>query len=141
MSSDVVTSQRLVPADTFAGRLMLSRLHAGNLTIQEAAQRCGLVDQSWSNWEHGRLPRDRVEIVEAISEGLNVDRDWLMYGGPLAIASPRRRKLRTTAYALTRVIDRDRPQTPGMRPSTYGAKVRPSETRQGAFTRRRGAAN
>ena len=139
MTSDVVTSQRLVPADTFAGRLMISRLHAGNLTIQEAAQRCGLVDQSWSNWEHGRLPRDRVEIVEAISEGLNVDRDWLMYGGPLAVASPRR-KLRTTAYGLQRRIERDRPQTSDSRPSTYGAKVRPPVARPGAIQRRRGAA-
>jgi transcriptional regulator with XRE-family HTH domain len=74
----------VIPADTFAARLTLARLHAGNLTLQEAAERCDLIGQSWSNWERGMVPRDKADVVEAISSGLGVDRDWLMWGGPLA---------------------------------------------------------
>jgi len=78
------TEQRAIPQDTFAGRLMLVRLHAGGLTIQEAAERCGLTNQSWSNWEKGMKPRDLLDVVNAISDGLEIDRDWLLFGGPLA---------------------------------------------------------
>lgn len=73
-----------IPLDTFAGRLKLARLHAGDLNIMEAAERCGLINQSWSNWEGGKKPRDLLEVVAAISEGLGIDRDWLLFGGPLA---------------------------------------------------------
>ena len=135
------TALRRIPADTFALRLKATRLDAGDLTIFEAAERCGISNQSWSNWEHGRVPRDLADIVLAISETFSVDRDWLMYGGPLAVASPRRRrKLPTCAYGSARVVERDRPQTSGARPSTYGAISRPVMARPGAIQRRRGAA-
>lgn len=72
-----------VPRDTFEARLMLARLHAGRLSIREAAERCGYTNESWSGWERGRLPRDVAAVVTRISERLGVDRDWLMWGGPL----------------------------------------------------------
>lgn len=79
-----------VPVDSFDHRLMLARSHAGRLSIQEAAARCGFTHQSWSNWERGRVPRDKVEVAEAIAEGLGVDRDWLLHGGPLERPPTRR---------------------------------------------------
>jgi transcriptional regulator with XRE-family HTH domain len=76
--------ERVIPRDTFRARLMLTRLHAGDLTIREAAAKCGLNYGSWANWEKGIKPRDKLETAEAISDGLGVDRDWLLFGGPLA---------------------------------------------------------
>jgi|SRR5882757_7944920 len=80
---------RRIPQDTFGHRLLLARAEAGNLTLDVAATRCGLNPQNWSNWEKGKTPRDQVEVAEVVAEGLNIDRDWLLYGGPLA---PRVRK-------------------------------------------------
>lgn len=83
-----------IPLDTFANRVMLARVHAGFQTIDDAAKRCGLNRQSWSNWEKGMKPRDLLDVVEAISDGLGVDRNWLLFGGPLAkpAAAARRRR-------------------------------------------------
>lgn len=81
-----------VPEDTFAARLMLARVHAGYQTIDEASAKCGLNRQSWSNWEKGMKPRDLLDVVNAISEGLGVDRDWLLFGGPLATPEPAGRR-------------------------------------------------
>lgn len=75
--------QRPIPADTWSVRLAISRMHAGHLTIREAAERCGLNYASWSNWEQGSKPRDLLGVVHSISEGLDVDHDWLLFGGPL----------------------------------------------------------
>jgi transcriptional regulator with XRE-family HTH domain len=86
-----------VPSDTFDHRLMLARSHAGRLTIQEAAAKCGVTHQSWSNWERGRIPRDKVEVADAIAEGLGIDRDWLLHGGPLT--SPDKPRRLRVAYA------------------------------------------
>lgn len=80
-----------IPLDTFVGRLKLARLHAGDLNIMEAAERCGLSNQSWSNWENGKKPRDMLEVTAAISEGLGIDLDWLRDGGPLV--RPERHRL------------------------------------------------
>lgn len=96
-----------VPADTFAARLMLARMHAGHLTIQDAAEKCGLINQSWSNWEKGMKPRDLVEVTQAISEGLGVDRDWLLFGGPLTKpAPPVRRRRRSQESDTCRYVRR-----------------------------------
>ena len=81
---------RRIPPDTFAHRLLIARADS-SLTIDDAAKRCGLGAQNWSNWEHGRVPRDKVEVAEAVAEGLNVDRDWLLHGGPLAVQTKTRR--------------------------------------------------
>jgi len=85
-----------VPVDTFGNRLMLVRAHAGHMTVREAADKCGLNYGSWSNWERGKMPRDLLDVVESVSEGLAIDRDWLMYGGPLT-RPERNRKLRITS--------------------------------------------
>lgn len=78
------TSGGAIPADTYAHRLMLARAHAGNLSIRAAAERCGLNHANWSNWEQGMRSRTAFDDARAISEGLGVDLDWLIWGGPLA---------------------------------------------------------
>lgn len=89
---------RKIPTDTFAHRLILARSEAGHLTIQQAAARCGLRHQSWSNWERGMVPRgDQVELAEVIAEGLGIDRDWLLFGGPLT-RPERSRRIRLTSF-------------------------------------------
>lgn len=74
---------RKIPADQFRYRVLLARLDAG-LTTHQAADLCGTNSASWSNWERGVKPRDLLDVVERISVGLGVDRDWLLFGGPLA---------------------------------------------------------
>lgn len=76
--------RRPIPADTLMVRLAIARMHAGHLTIREAADRCGLNYASWSNWEQGSRPRDLLGVTHAISEGLDIDHDWLLFGGRLA---------------------------------------------------------
>lgn len=123
--------RQAIPYDTFGARLRLSRLHAGDLTIKEAAEKCGLNYGSWSNWERGSRPLDFVETVDAISNGLGIDRDWLMFGGPLAREKPRRRRGRevnvpdTLVYPITGVIgpiSRKRPTNP--RPPGHPGGIR-----------------
>lgn len=73
-----------VPADTFGHRLMLARAHAGHISIRVAADMCGLGRGAWTNWERGARPEDKIEVAEVVAEKLGVDRDWLLFGGPLA---------------------------------------------------------
>lgn len=77
------TRQGDIPADTFAARLVLARHHAGRLSIEKAAEKCGLNSGNWVRWEDGALPRDKVEVAQAISDGLGIDFHWLLLGGPL----------------------------------------------------------
>lgn len=70
------------PTDTFGARLLLIRHEMGTTQV-EAAERCGLDDGSWSNWENGRVPRNLPEVVHKIAQALGVERDWLMWGGDL----------------------------------------------------------
>lgn len=72
-----------IPADTLAARLLLARHHAGRLSQREAADKCGLSYASWSNWEEGRLPRDVLDVVQRVADALDINRDWLLFGGPL----------------------------------------------------------
>ncbi len=81
---------RTIPVDTFAHRLLLVRAERG-ITLREAAEKCGLNYGSWNTWEHGVLPRDILDVAEAVAEGLNVDRDWLLHGGPLTAPAKTRR--------------------------------------------------
>lgn len=71
-----------VPTDQFRHRLVLVRREL-DLTVKEAAARCGLHYATWSTWENGARPADLVGVVTAISSGLGVDRDWLLWGGSL----------------------------------------------------------
>lgn len=72
-----------IPADTFGNRLVLSRTHAGHLSIREAADMCGLNRGSWQGWERGLRPRDIIDVVDRIADKLGIDRDWLLFGGAL----------------------------------------------------------
>lgn len=68
-----------VPSNTFGTRLLLVRRELG-ITVKDAAAKCGLHYATWSTWENGRKPADMAAVVEAISDGLGVDRAWLMWG-------------------------------------------------------------
>ena len=71
-----------VPADTFGARLMLLR-HQLGLSTEEIAGRCDLKTPTWSTWERGASPRNMPGVVARITLATGVDRDWLMWGGPL----------------------------------------------------------
>jgi hypothetical protein len=73
-----------IPADTFANRLLLARAMAGHVSIREAALMTGLNRGSWEGWERGRRPRDILDAAQRIAEALDVDEQWLLFGGPLA---------------------------------------------------------
>lgn len=74
-----------VPADSFPNRLVLARRLAG-LTIREAAAQAGVNYGSWSNWENGKRPVDILDTANRISEALDIDHEWLLFGGALAPA-------------------------------------------------------
>jgi transcriptional regulator with XRE-family HTH domain len=77
------TAQAWVPSDHFGTRLLLARRELG-LTVKEAALRCGLHYATWSTWENGRTPADMAAVAQAVSAGLGVSREWLMWGGTLS---------------------------------------------------------
>jgi transcriptional regulator with XRE-family HTH domain len=81
-----------IPADTFALRLAMSRHHAGRLSIEKAAERCGLNPGNWAHWENGRRPLDKIEVAQAVADGLGMDFYWLMFGGQLTSVRTRRTK-------------------------------------------------
>lgn len=102
-----------IPSDTFGHRLLLVRAQLGHLTVKDAAERCGLNYGSWSKWERGALPRDILDVTEAIAEGLGVDRHWLLHGGRLDTPEPRRRRLsHTYGFAARSVRPGDRSHRP-----------------------------
>ncbi|SID46392.1 Uncharacterised protein [Mycobacteroides abscessus subsp. abscessus] len=72
-----------VPSDSLANRLVLVRQER-KLSQRAAADQCGLTFGEWQSMELGRAAR-RVNVkVRQIAMALGVDRDWLMWGGPLA---------------------------------------------------------
>jgi transcriptional regulator with XRE-family HTH domain len=71
-----------VPTDTFAARLRLIRFQLG-WSVEEASAVCGTKPATWSTWERGASPRGMDAVVRAIVAASGVDRDWLMWGGPL----------------------------------------------------------
>lgn len=83
-----------IPSDTFANRLVLARRLEG-LTIREAAAKCDLHYATWSTWEGGRRPADILDVSSRIAEKLDIDKEWLLFGGPLLPARGRPTK-RTT---------------------------------------------
>lgn len=72
------------PADTFANRLLLARALAGHISIREAAEVSGLNREAWRDWERGRRPRDILDACRRIADALDIEHDWLLFGGPLA---------------------------------------------------------
>ena len=72
------------PIDTFPLRLRIARVHAGDVSIEVAAQRCGVKPATWSTWERGvHTPPHLAAIARVIADGLDVDEEWLLNGGPL----------------------------------------------------------
>jgi transcriptional regulator with XRE-family HTH domain len=106
-----------IPADTFGHRLMLVRAHLGHMTVKDAAEKAGVNYGSWSKWERGSSPRDLLEVVDAIADGLNIDREWLLRGGQLSRPKPRR--LRATS--VRRHISPTSPRRPRR---ISGARIR-----------------
>jgi transcriptional regulator with XRE-family HTH domain len=80
-----MTYQGRVPADTLSNRLLLARKLAG-MTIDEAADAAGVTPSSWANWEKGMRPQRETDVIGAIAEALDVDFNWLLFGGPLTPA-------------------------------------------------------
>lgn len=72
-----------MPPDTFGHRLSLARRWR-QLSIKQAAARCGLNYGSWSEWERGAQPQNFPAVVAAIADGLDIDLTWLTFGGPLS---------------------------------------------------------
>lgn len=71
------------PGDTFAVRLAALRTELG-MNAAQISRLCGIADQTWRNWEDGVGPQDLLAAIETIVEHTGCDRDWLLYGGPLA---------------------------------------------------------
>ena len=90
---DSMPTERWVPdatvtyaTDTLAARLVLTRRHLG-LSQRAAALRCGLTFGEWQSLEDGRCARGLDRKVTAISQGLGVDRDWIIWGSAAQVAS------------------------------------------------------
>lgn len=77
-----VQATAFVPVDNLANRLVLVR-RAMNLSQREAAAACGVGFGSWQSWENGSAPRNALRDLVRVAQALNVDREWLMFGGPL----------------------------------------------------------
>lgn len=73
------TTQGWVPEDTFGSRLALVRQRMG-WNVTEAAEACGLSDESWRQWERGRKPRDYEAVVTKIAVKTGCSRAWLTFG-------------------------------------------------------------
>lgn len=71
------------PADTLAARAVLVRRQLG-LSQREAAIRTRIGYGTWQGMEDGRAVRHVDQVVTAISDAFGVDRNWLMWGGPLS---------------------------------------------------------
>ena len=69
--------------DTFAARLAIIRWNHG-LNMKEAATIVGVPPASWREWElNGKQPRDFMNVCRRISDRLNVDLQWLVFGPEL----------------------------------------------------------
>lgn len=71
-----------VPTDSFAARLRLVRFELG-ASVEEICSATKVRPPTWSKWERGAEPRRMGAVVMQISEATGVDREWLMWGGPL----------------------------------------------------------
>lgn len=71
------------PQDTLAARLFLMRRELG-LSQRAAALRAGITFGEWQSMENGADARGVDKKVAKIAAAFDVDRDWLIWGGPLA---------------------------------------------------------
>lgn len=86
LREDLADNQRpgRIPADTFSNRLILARALDGHISIREACEKTGLNRGNWQGWERGLRPRDQVEVCRIIADALDIDFNWLLFGGRLA---------------------------------------------------------
>lgn len=80
------TTEAWIPSDNFGSRLFLVRRQK-RMTVEQIAKLCGIAQPTWTTWENGARPRDMVATIGKIVAATGVDRDWLMWGGPLSDAS------------------------------------------------------
>lgn len=73
--------------DSLPNRLRLFRGQLG-VSQREAAMRIGITPRIWQNMEDGRAVRSLHKHIAAIADAYGVDRDWLMWGGPLNEETP-----------------------------------------------------
>lgn len=86
MSTETTHAWR--PTDTLAARLILMRRELG-LSQREAAEKAGIPFGQWQGMEDGhRQPRGLDVKIQRIALAFNVDRNWLMWGGPLSSGAP-----------------------------------------------------
>jgi|SRR6266581_3716264 len=136
MTTDVVTGQAIRGLSDVVSEEIRALLGRRRMSQAELA-RILRVSPSWVSLRlSGKQTIDLNDLAD-IAGGLDVPVADLL---PVSALAERRRRMPITAYGPARVIARDRPQTPASRPSTYGAKRRPTEVRPGAVQRRRGAA-
>jgi transcriptional regulator with XRE-family HTH domain len=75
-----------VPEDTFGMRLRILR-HELGLTVEDICEQCGVRPPTWGKWERGESePRGVIRVINTLVEVTGVDREWLLWGGPLAPA-------------------------------------------------------
>lgn len=111
-----------IPSDTFAARLALVRHFAGRLSIEQAAAQAGINAEAWRRWEDGARPRDQIEASTAIAEAHGIDRNWLMFGGPLVPAQGKPTKRRKDVTAMYQHMAGGRPSN---RPNVRSDSSRP----------------
>lgn len=63
----------------FGARLALVRWRLG-WNVREAERECNISQNLWSNWEHGSMPRNLIEVVNRVVLRTGVNRVWLMTG-------------------------------------------------------------
>lgn len=84
MAEPVTTStvEEWIPTDSFGARLALIR-QAKGWNVKEAAEACGLNDQSWRNWEAGGGVQKMDRVALKIAEATGCNYVWLLAGGPI----------------------------------------------------------
>lgn len=75
------------PADSLANRMKLVRAELG-MSQREFGAKCGIPASQIQSIEDGKSPRGLDVKVKKISLAFGVDRDWLMWGGPLNDETP-----------------------------------------------------
>lgn len=106
---------------------MLARRLAG-MTIDQAAAAAGVTPSSWANWEAGRRPQRETDVIGAIADALDIDFNWLLFGGPLLSARGRLTKRAgedTLTYHLAPAV----PPRSSTRPTAHRPKVRTDQHR------------
>lgn len=76
------------PADTLAARVLLVRTSL-EMNRKQFADLTGLTENQLQSIESGRSPHQLAAKITRMVLATGVDRDWLMWGGPLEQENPR----------------------------------------------------